>query len=106
MRTFDADRVDGLRKRPSPGMALTQRQRVILALVAADYTNAAIATRLFISADTVGTHMSNMLLKLNVHSRAAAVHKGWIIGYLDLDTVENVKEGLRSQTVAQNTRSV
>ena len=45
----------------------------MLTLVAAGKTNRAIATELFISEKTVGVHVSNILGKLDVTSRSAAV---------------------------------
>ncbi len=56
-------------------LALTQREREILALVAAGKTNAEIAMLLSISARTVQKHLEHIFPKLGVESRtAAAVH--------------------------------
>ncbi len=64
---------------PAPGIAapvdpfgLTTREREVLELVAEGYTNRRIAETLFISASTAGVHVSNMLGKLGVSSRAEA----------------------------------
>lgn len=54
-----------------PG-ALTQREAEVLRLVAAGKTNKQIAEDLYLSAKTVGRHMSNIFTKLGVNSRAAA----------------------------------
>ena len=51
---------------------LTDREREVLALVAAGKSNRAIATNLFISEHTVARHVQNILGKLNVPSRTAA----------------------------------
>lgn len=51
---------------------LTAREVQVLHLVAAGKTNKAIASDLFISEKTVDRHVSNILTKLNVASRAAA----------------------------------
>jgi DNA-binding CsgD family transcriptional regulator len=54
-----------------PG-GLTRREVEVLRLVATGMTNRAIADELFISEKTVGRHMSNILAKLGLPSRAAA----------------------------------
>ena len=51
---------------------LTGRETEVLALVATGKTNRSIASKLFISEKTVARHISNIFLKLNVSSRAAA----------------------------------
>jgi DNA-binding NarL/FixJ family response regulator len=51
---------------------LTPREREVLRLVAAGKTNKAIAARLNVSERTVDRHVSNILTRLNVRSRAAA----------------------------------
>ncbi|MGK2883548.1 MAG: response regulator transcription factor [Rhodococcus sp. (in: high G+C Gram-positive bacteria)] len=52
---------------------LTQREREVLALVADGLDNAAISRRLFLSPKTVRNNVSNILGKLGLPSRAAAV---------------------------------
>jgi DNA-binding NarL/FixJ family response regulator len=52
---------------------LTARQMEVLALLAEGLQNAEIAERLFISPKTVDHHISAILSKLNVSSRAKAV---------------------------------
>ncbi len=56
---------------PLPG-GLTEREAEVLRLVAAGKTNKQIADDLFLSAKTVGRHLSNIFAKLGVNSRAAA----------------------------------
>ncbi|MEJ2540281.1 MAG: LuxR C-terminal-related transcriptional regulator [Gemmatimonadota bacterium] len=51
---------------------LTPREMEVLALVAEGLTNRAVGERLFFSEKTVARHMSNIFLKLQVSSRAAA----------------------------------
>jgi len=51
---------------------LTSREREVLALVAKGLTNEAIAGRLGIAPKTVGVHVTNILKKLQVHSRVQA----------------------------------
>ncbi len=52
---------------------LTSREREVLKLLAEGRSNQEIGDLLFISARTAGTHVANILQKLGVHSRAAAV---------------------------------
>jgi DNA-binding CsgD family transcriptional regulator len=51
---------------------LTRRECEVLDLICAEQTNAEIAAKLFISAKTVDHHVSAILAKLGVPSRAAA----------------------------------
>jgi DNA-binding NarL/FixJ family response regulator len=61
---------------------LTEREREILQLLAEGMRNEGIANKLFISPQTVQTHVRNLLSKLGVHSKleavAFAVKNGWI----------------------------
>jgi DNA-binding NarL/FixJ family response regulator len=56
---------------------LTARQRDMLRLVAAGYTNAQIGRRLDISEGTVRKHMENIYGRLQVSSRTAAVTRAF-----------------------------
>jgi DNA-binding NarL/FixJ family response regulator len=80
LRTFralgaepDVARVERLAGRPvgRPG-GLSEREAEVLRLVAGGDTNRAIASTLGISERTVDRHVSNILTKLGVSSRAAA----------------------------------
>ena len=51
---------------------LTQRERDVLGLVCAGYTNRQIAAQLFISPKTAGLHVSHILAKLGVTTRGEA----------------------------------
>jgi RNA polymerase sigma factor (sigma-70 family) len=53
--------------------SLTEREREILQLLAEGTRNDDIAQRLFISPQTVQTHVRNLLAKLQVHSKLEAV---------------------------------
>jgi DNA-binding NarL/FixJ family response regulator len=52
---------------------LTPRERDVLTLLADGLDTEGISKRLYISPKTVGTHVQRILMKLDVHSRAAAV---------------------------------
>jgi two-component system, NarL family, response regulator LiaR len=58
--------------RAGPGEALTDRQREVLALVAAGMSNPEIAERLVVSLPTVRFHVSTILAKLGASNRAEA----------------------------------
>ncbi|MFP5257244.1 MAG: helix-turn-helix transcriptional regulator [Acidimicrobiia bacterium] len=60
------------------GLGLSERERQVLALVAAGRTNRQIGAELFISPKTASVHVSNILAKLGVASRveaAAVAHR-------------------------------
>src|SRR5690606_27648289 len=57
---------------PKPAGALTRRELQVLRLVAAGKTNRQVATELFISEKTVARHVSSIVTKLGVSTRAAA----------------------------------
>ncbi len=60
-------------KAPSPAEAmpeLTAREREILGLIARGHSNAAIASRLFVSPHTVRNHVTHIFAKLQVADRA------------------------------------
>ncbi len=52
---------------------LTRREFDLLALLWEGYTNQQMAERLFVSVNTVKTHLKNLYLKLEVNSRTAAI---------------------------------
>jgi DNA-binding NarL/FixJ family response regulator len=57
---------------PEAQLGLTRREAEVLALVAAGRSNRQIAQALFISPNTVGVHVSNILAKLGVAGRVEA----------------------------------
>jgi len=62
---------------------LTSREKEVINLMAKGYTNTEIANKLGISVGTVRTHVTNILQKLNVHSRRDAVREAERRGWLD-----------------------
>jgi DNA-binding CsgD family transcriptional regulator len=72
--TPDLAQIDALSRDAPPGQrhGLTPRELQVLRLVAAGKTNKAIAAELCLSEKTVDRHVSNILTKLDVPSRAAA----------------------------------
>ena len=63
---------EGAAKPRGPEDELTEREREVLRLVADGATNREIAAKLYISENTVGFHMKNILAKLHVKNRAQA----------------------------------
>ena len=61
-------------------LGLTAREREVLALVALGRTNRQIAEELFISENTAGVHVSNILGKLDVTSRGEAAAIAYRLG--------------------------
>jgi DNA-binding NarL/FixJ family response regulator len=61
------------RGRTERSVGLTKREIEVLRLVAEGLNNQTIAERLFVSDHTVHRHLANILSKLSVSSRAAAV---------------------------------
>jgi LuxR family maltose regulon positive regulatory protein len=61
---------------------LSTRELETLKLIAEDLTNQEVADRLFISLQTVKTHVKNILLKLEVDSRIRAVTKAKELGII------------------------
>ena len=66
--------LESLRRAPAMSSlgALSSREREVLSLVAEGMSNAAIAARLKLSRHTVKRHVANILLKLDLPTRAAA----------------------------------
>jgi DNA-binding CsgD family transcriptional regulator len=68
---------------------LTSREREVLALVALGRTNRQIAEALFISGNTAGVHVSNILGKLGVAGRGEAAALAYRLGLVET-SVERV----------------
>jgi len=67
---------------PGSSAGLSQREVDVLRLLAAGKTTSLIAQALFISENTVKTHVRRIFEKLNVHNRAEAVSKALSLGIL------------------------
>jgi DNA-binding NarL/FixJ family response regulator len=61
---------------------LTRRELEVLKLLSEGYTNKGIAAALWIDVQTVKTHTSHILSKLEARNRAGAVGKGFRDGFL------------------------
>lgn len=72
-----------LQKNSGAPLSLTSREAEVLRLVAAGRTDAQIAESLFIARATASRHVSNILSKLDVSSRTAAVDTAYRLGLLD-----------------------
>ena len=67
-----------------PNVRVTPREREVLALVAEGLTNRQIAARLVVSEHTVHRHVTNILRKLDLPSRAAAAAYAVRDGIVDM----------------------
>ncbi len=65
---------------PADDLGLTAREREVLALLALGRTNRQIAEELFISGNTAGVHVSNILGKLGVAGRGEAAALAYRLG--------------------------
>jgi DNA-binding NarL/FixJ family response regulator len=82
VRTSDEPKEsDRLERRP----ILTRREHEVLSLLAEGLSQEAIAAELYISPNTVATHIQRVLHKLGVHSRAAAVSRAFQLGLVTPD---------------------
>ena len=85
-------------QRGAPGrQALSAREREILQMAARGASNKTIAEELFLSVRTVESHLSHVLAKLGVASRAEAVAYGVSEGWLSFD-----EAGVESEPTAPN----
>lgn len=74
------------------GSDLTPRELQVLRLVADGMTDGQIGRQLFISADTVGSHMYRIRIRLGESSRAAVVRAAFERGVLRIPAEELVRQ--------------
>ena len=65
-----------------PGGVLSSRELTVLELLASRLTTTEIAGALFVSANTLKSHMKSIYRKLDVNTRADAVHQGQALGLI------------------------
>lgn len=70
--------------RDADQQSLTAREKQVIALVAEGLQGGEIATRLFVSPETVKSHVQNAMTKLGAHTRAHAVAIALSTGQIDL----------------------
>lgn len=64
---------------------LSRRESEILPLLTEGLQGAAIGARLYITVDTVRTHLVHLYAKLGVHNAPAAVHQAHLLGLLPVE---------------------
>jgi DNA-binding NarL/FixJ family response regulator len=85
--------VVGPRRPHGPRQALSQREHQVLALIADGLENQAIANVLFVSVETVRTHVKSILRKLATRDRTHAVAVAFRSGVLTVDGVPRARAG-------------
>jgi DNA-binding NarL/FixJ family response regulator len=68
-------KLEVINKKLGETMALKQREFELLLYIIEGHTNPQIAERMFLSVNTVKTHLKNIFFKLDVSSRTAAVNR-------------------------------
>ena len=81
VRQLVAAQADKRRKRELP--ALTDREGEILRLMATGASNAEIAKELYITVETVKTHVGNVLAKVGARDRTQAVIAAYESGFVE-----------------------
>ena len=68
---------------PGPFGVLTNREREVLQLIAAGYSNPAIAEQLHVSVHTVDTHRAHIMDKLDIHKATELTRYAMKLGLID-----------------------
>ena len=68
---------------PSTGEPISAAERLVLEQLAGGRSNAEIGSALYLSPNTIKTHLRTIYKKLGVHSREAAVAQARALGLLD-----------------------
>lgn len=76
-----------MKNRPTDMEILSSREMEVLKYLQDGLTNVEIADALFVSVNTVKTHLLNIYTKLDVHSRAEALAKANEFGFLESNTM-------------------
>jgi DNA-binding NarL/FixJ family response regulator len=72
---FAALNMDIINRKLSETMALKQREFEVLQFIIEGHTNPQIAEKMYLSVNTIKTHLKNLFFKLDVTSRTAAVNR-------------------------------
>jgi ATP/maltotriose-dependent transcriptional regulator MalT len=67
------------------GVPLSARERTIVRLMGHGLSNKRIARQLSIAPETVKSHAKHIFWKLEVQTRAQAVHRAWALDLIDPD---------------------
>ncbi len=78
-------------------MPLSRREYQVLQLIAEGMENSTVAETLFLSVETVRTHVKSILRKLSAHDRTHAVTKAFRAGILVLTPDETGQPAARVQ---------
>ncbi len=68
-------KIETINKKLGATMALKPREFELLSFIIEGYTNPQIAEKMFLSVNTIKTHMKNLFFKLDVSSRTAAMNR-------------------------------
>ena len=66
---------------------LTHRETKVLVEIAKGYSTKEIASRLFVSENTIETHRQHIFAKLKAHNMADMVIKAIVAGYIEADKI-------------------